>query len=600
MRIGSIPFWPVVLLAAMVVFASVLPCPQAAQAQVGERFLEPEGEAPPAPEPEPEARGFYFHPGWLLYFIFAAAIWLGVLAWVNKDTEKVEESSELWCGLLMGLGLIHFLLPWVLPASLLIGVLIGAVLFIGASSWYIVLRNGKVSERDRVLTAAHLARVFRFWLLKIGIRLPAPSQDRVAVGGHVPVTFLDGEGKPLPEFEQGTPQASALVLAKDMLAEAAAARASAIYLEPKAEQMVCSYRIDGVLHQFGSFSREVGSALTASLRVLSDLRDAPAGKASRGSLGAELPTLQKRLGLNIAAARVSAGDRMLIRVEEPEGQPLKLADLGLSPDIYRFVKACLDGSHGVLMVSTPRSVGQTTTLYGLLGALDVYQRNIMTLETSPARQLANITQTRITTASESFAPALRTTLRQEPDVVMISDLKDRETAELMLEAASERQLFLVGMAADDAKTGLLKLLEMGVPREPITSSLLGVLSQILLRVLCPRCRQAYRPTNELREKLKLPEKVQVLYRSTGKVRTEKGEELRCPACTGTGYRGLTGAFELLTMSESLKGASRRNAPIEELENIAASQPTIGLRQALLRKVVEGATSLAEAKRVFKD
>jgi type II secretory ATPase GspE/PulE/Tfp pilus assembly ATPase PilB-like protein len=589
-----------VLLTAIAVFASILPCPQIARAQVGDEFLEPEEQAPPPAEPEPELKGFYFHPGWLLYFIFAAAIWLGVLAWVNKDTEKVEESSQLWCGVLLGLGLIHFLLPWVLPASLFVGVFIGAVLFIGGSSWYIVLRNGKVSERDKVLTPAHLGKVSRFWLSKIGIRLPAPSEEGAVVGGHIPVTFLDGEGKPLPEFQEGTPQASALGLAKDMLGEAASARASAIHLEPKADQVVCSYRIDGVLHQFGSFPKEVGSALTASLRVLARLRDAPAGKASRGRLGAELPTLQKRLGLNIAGARVSAGDRMLIRVEEPESRPLKLADLGLSPEIYKFVKACLDDPHGVLMVSTSKTVGQTTTLYALLGALDVYQRNIMTLETSPARQLANITQTRITGASESFAPTLRATLRQEPDVVMISALKDRQTAEVMFEAASEKQLFLAGMLADDAKVGLVKLLEMGVRRELIASSLLGVMSQILLRVLCPSCRQAYRPTSQLREKLKLPEKVQVLYRATGRVHTEKGEELRCPACTGTGYRGLTGAFEVLTMSAPLKEALRRNAPIDELDKIAASQPTIGLRQALLQKVVEGVTSLAEAKRVFKD
>lgn len=601
MKIGRVSLWLVVLLAAATVFVSLLAGPQAARAQVGEGFLEPEEEAPPAREPEGEGKGFYFQVYWLLYFIFAAAIWLAVSAWVNKDTEKVDESSQLWCGLLLSLGLIHFLLPWVLPASLLVGVLIGAVLFIGATSWYVVLRNGKVSEGDRVLTAAHLGRVSRFWLSKVGIRLAAPrGEERVVVSGTIPVTLLDGEGKPLPEFEEGTPQASALVLAKEMLAEAAAARASAIHLEPGAEQVICSYRIDGVMHRFGNFPKEIGSALTASLRILAGLQEAPAGKASTGSLRVELPTLHKSMRLKIAAAKVPAGERMLIRVEEPESALLKLADLGLSPQVYKFVKARLDGSHGALMVSTPKGVGRTTTLYAFLDTLDVYQRNIMTLETSPARQLANITQTRIRAAAESFAPTLRTTLRQECDVVMISELKDRETAEVMLEAAREKQLFLAGQAADDAQAGLLKLIEMGVSRELIASSLLGILSQQLVRVLCPNCRQAYRPTAELRQKLKLPEKVQVLYRATGKVRTEKDEQLRCPACMGTGYRGLTAAFELLTITEPLKKVLRQGASPDDLKEIAAKQPTVGLRQAALHKVVEGVTSLAEAGRVFKE
>ncbi len=587
-----------VVLALMVLL--FVPCQGVVHAQIGDELISEEEQEAPDTSAAVAAKGFYFSIYWMVYFILTTAIWLALVAWVNKDTQRVSENSQLWCGMLLAVGFAHFLFPWVLPAPLLLGVAIGAVVFTGVLSWYIVLRNSRVPQPEKVLTAKHLSRVFRYTLSRAGIRLPVPQQDlRITVKGHIPVTFTDREGQPVTAFAEGTPQADALLMVQDMLAEAVGGRATAIQLEPKTEEIVSMYRIDTIMHPFGRFSKEVGGNLSRALRDIAGMSEPPQGKVVAGTLTAELPTLGKTVKLNIATTTTSAGERMLIRMTEPERELIALDGLGMANDVFAFAKAVVDGNRGALVVSTPRGTGQSTTLYAFLKAIDIYRRSVITLESALLRELPNISQVVVGAETGNVVSTLQTSLREEPDVVMVSDLVDREMTEIMLEAARGNKLFLAGLEAKNATAGLLKLVEMKVSKGLLASSLLGILSQRLVRVLCPQCKQAYRPSEEVRRKLKLPAKVEALYRASGKLVTDRGDEVRCQACVGTGYRGMTGVFEFVKIDDAIKTALRKDASVEELAAAARKQTTVGLDQAALAKVVQGITSLKEVSRAFK-
>jgi general secretion pathway protein E len=251
--------------------------------------------------------------------------------------------------------------------------------------------------------------------------------------------------------------------------------------------------------------------------------------------------------------------------------------------------------HGMFLCCGPTGSGKTTTLYACLREIDRFQKNIITVEDPIEYHLDNITQMEVNTkAGQTFATSLRSILRQDPDVIMIGEIRDQETATIACQAANTGHMVFSTVHSNDTITALFRLLDLGVEPFMIASALTAVLGQRLVRQLCDTCKEPYKPKPEFLKKANLPaDKVDVFYRKP----TEPQQP--CPQCGGTGYLGRTGIFELLVITESMRDLIRENPSINAIKAEARKNGMIYLQEDGLRQVIQGKTSIDELLRVVK-
>ena len=251
--------------------------------------------------------------------------------------------------------------------------------------------------------------------------------------------------------------------------------------------------------------------------------------------------------------------------------------------------------HGMFLCCGPTGSGKSTTLYAALREIDRYQRNIITVEDPIEYHMDNITQMEVNTkAGQTFATSLRSILRQDPDVIMIGEIRDQETATIACQAANTGHMVFSTVHSNDAVTALFRLLDLGVEPFMIASALTGVLGQRLVRILCEACKEPYKPKPEFLKKANLPaDKVDVFYR-----RPENPEQV-CQQCGGTGYFGRTGIYELLVITEPMREMLRENPSINKIKAEARKSGMIYLQEDGLRQVIQGRTSIEELLRVVK-
>jgi type II secretory ATPase GspE/PulE/Tfp pilus assembly ATPase PilB-like protein len=259
--------------------------------------------------------------------------------------------------------------------------------------------------------------------------------------------------------------------------------------------------------------------------------------------------------------------------------------------------------HGMLIVCGPTGAGKSTTLYACLGELDRHQQNIITIENPVEYNLEGITQIEVNPKAEkTFASELRSILRQDPDVIMIGEIRDKETAEIACQAAQTGHMVFSTLHANDTVTAIGRLLDLGVPPFNIASALSGVLSQRLVRLLCPKCKVRYKPNPELLRKANLPvEKIKFFYRppEEEELQNEDGEPQVCGTCGGSGYYRRSGIFELLVVSDKVRELVRDNPNMTAIKQEAVKGGLRFLYEDGLRLVVEGQTSIQELLRVSK-
>jgi len=542
-----------------------------------------------SPEKEQPTGGFYFHPAGLLYLLVTGGLWFTIWDWVHRDCEKVKQSQTLWGLLIWSTGMLHYLLILVLP-NVFLGAALGLVLFGSGLGAYIWVRNARVEETRRVLTPYHLGLLFRRFMYQFGVVMAPPEPKKAPEGEGIPVLLRQHDGVVRDDAQVGRVESEAVKTLKAMLGEAVSFRASDIHLEPKPDQIGVRYRIDGMLHSFEPFPREVGTAVINAVKVLAGMDIATRRRPQDGSFSAEFPTLGRNVDFRVATSPSVHGETMVIRVLDRERSYLRIDQLGMSERMVNQVTRLAEATRGMLLVAGPTGCGKTTTLYAILGTMDVYQRNIMTLENPIEYRLDNVTQIPIEEKGEvQFANALRSVVRQDPDVIMVGEIRDRETAEVALESVMTGHLVLSTVHAPDAVGSIFRLLNLGVDPAALASGLTATLSQRLVRILCNQCKVPYRPKAELLERLRIkPGKVRVFYRAAG-----------CPACAGTGYFGRTGIFELLVLNDEIRELIRTRPSMTMLRDAAAKAGMVPLYQAGLSKVIQGVTSIKEMLRVIK-
>jgi type IV pilus assembly protein PilB len=408
----------------------------------------------------------------------------------------------------------------------------------------------------------------------------APAVDailgRIPLGGRA--ARADDDVGALRRASEAAPIVELVTL---MLGRAVQQRASDIHVEPAAGRLRVRVRVDGVLRPLLELPAQTGGAVVSRLKVIADL-DIAVKRRPQDGRGA-LQVDGRDVGLRVSTLPSQGGEKVVIRILDGGGEAPSLDALGLDAALGTRFQRLLGRSHGVLLVTGPTGSGKTTTLYAALATLDRERRNLTTLEDPVEYRLAGLTQVQVhRRAGLGFAAALRAVLRQDPDVIMVGELRDRETVETAMAAALTGHLVLSTLHTNDAPSAATRLAEMGAASYLVAGGLIGVLAQRLARRLCERCRRPAAVEPERLVALGLPA-----------VSLTAAEAVGCAACDGTGYRGRVGIFELLVVDARIRALILRRAPGHILREAARRQGSRTLGQDAWDKVRSGITTLDE-------
>jgi type IV pilus assembly protein PilB len=369
-------------------------------------------------------------------------------------------------------------------------------------------------------------------------------------------------------------------------------RASDIHVEPTGENLRIRYRIDGVLHDISTAPRAIAAAVTTRLKVMSDMNIAEHRLPQDGRIS--LTVGSRSIDLRIATLPTIYGEKVVMRVLDKSNIVLGFEDLGFDDDLLEIYRGIYTKPYGTILVTGPTGSGKTTTLYATLAALNSPDKNIITVEDPVELRLKGINQVQLNIkAGLNFATALKSILRSDPDIVLVGEIRDRETATISIEAALTGHLVLATLHTNDSASTPMRLVEMGMEPFLVTSAMTAALAQRLARRLCVHCREAYEPTEaEIVAAGWTPEELfadhphPVLHRAIG-----------CSACSTTGYLGRKALLELLVVTEGIEHLIIEGGTADDIHRLAVEQGMVTLRQSGLRKALEGETTLEEVLRV---
>lgn len=397
----------------------------------------------------------------------------------------------------------------------------------------------------------------------------------------------------LPETEdllESEDDAPIIKLINAMLGEAIKEGASDIHVETFENQLVVRFRVDGVLREILRPNRKLASMLVSRIKVMAKLDIAEKRVPQDGRI--TLRIAGRAVDVRVSTMPTGHGERVVMRLLDKNNARLDLKDLGMTPENRSIFSELIRKPHGIILVTGPTGSGKSTTLYAGLSEINSKDRNILTVEDPIEFDLQGIGQTQVNPRVDmTFARGLRAILRQDPDVVMIGEIRDLETAQIGVQASLTGHLVLSTLHTNTAAGAITRLEDMGIEPFLLSSSLLAVLSQRLVRTLCPDCKEAHAPTEREIELLGiLPENA-----SSTVIYAPKG----CSACNYTGYRGRTGIHELLVVDESIREQVHNGHGEQAIEKYIR-QSTPSIRDDGCRKVLEGHTTLEEVLRVTRD
>jgi type IV pilus assembly protein PilB len=404
------------------------------------------------------------------------------------------------------------------------------------------------------------------------------------------VTRIDGPPEPEPVDElikesQGRP---IVRLTNWILTKAVNERASDIHVEPQERELVLRYRIDGMLHEVERFPKWVQGPLVSRIKVLSNLDIAEKRQPQDGHFKVEIA--QRPIELRVSTLPVTHGEKVVARIVDQYRTPADLYTLGLQEKDLERIQHFIARPQGIVLVTGPTGSGKSTTLYSFLRALYSEHSNIVTVEDPVEYQLPRINQVQVDEkAKKTFAAALRAILRQDPDVIMIGEIRDAETAQIAFRASITGHLVLSTVHTNDAPSAVTRLIDIGLQPFMVASSLLAVMSMRLVRTICPKCREPYPLDNEHARSLGMHVKEDepiMVYRGAG-----------CSQCRNTGYYGRTGLFEIIEVNEDIRELINQGAPDSTIRIAAIDLGMRTLAEDGIEKMLAGITTLDEINRV---
>ncbi len=384
-------------------------------------------------------------------------------------------------------------------------------------------------------------------------------------------------------------EAPVIRLVNRMIERAVEQRASDIHIEPFEGRIRVRYRVDGVLREAESPADRLAAAIVSRIKIMARLNIAERRLPQDGRI--KVVVRGKEFDLRVSTTPSLHGESVVMRILDRDGAVLDFKSLGFLDDTLKIYLSVLERPHGILLVTGPTGSGKTTTLYTSLMRLNSPERKILTVEDPVEYQLDGVLQVQVKPDIElTFARALRSFLRQDPDIMMIGEIRDLETAQIGVQAALTGHLVLSTLHTNDAAGAIARLMDMGVPDYLLTSTINGVAAQRLVRKLCPHCREAREPDAELLDRLGAgDEPPRVLYHPTG-----------CDKCNGGGYSGRSALLEVLVMDDTLRRLVLKRADAHEIEQAAIEGGMMTIYRDGLRKAAEGITSIEEVLRVTWD
>ncbi len=386
-------------------------------------------------------------------------------------------------------------------------------------------------------------------------------------------------------------KAPVIKLVNLMIFKAAKSRASDIHIEPYEKELKVRFRIDGVLHNTLSPPKRYQSAITSRVKIMSNMNIAEKRLPQDGRIKIRMP--DREIDLRVSTIPTVHGERVVMRLLDRGSMFYGLEELGLSPDKLEKFNQLIKTTHGIILVTGPTGSGKSTTLYGALSRINNEDKNILTIEDPVEYQIAGIGQIHVKPKINlTFASGLRHILRQDPDVIMVGEIRDLETAEIAIQASLTGHLVFSTLHTNDAAGAITRLIDMGVEPFLVSSSVTAIMAQRLIRVNCPECKEEYRPSEESLREIGLKPKDLVgnkAYRGKG-----------CENCLETGYQGRSGIFELLVVDDSIKQLILERITSNIIKKKAVEKGMLTLRADGAKKVVEGVTTIEEVLRITRE
>jgi type IV pilus assembly protein PilB len=441
-------------------------------------------------------------------------------------------------------------------------------------------RNFNVVVATRSQISGYLGRIFNS-----GDAADIAAEASVGMDGSTPEQDVE-------DIQAITEDAPIVRYVNLLILQALNERASDIHVEPTGSELRIRYRIDGVLHDVSTGPRAISAAVITRLKVMADMNVAEHRIPQDGRIS--LNVGNKGIDLRIATLPTIHGEKVVMRVLDKSSVVLGFGDLGFSDELQSTYENIYTKPYGTILVTGPTGSGKSTTLYTTLTALNSPEKNIITVEDPVELQLKGVNQVQLNIkAGLTFASALKSILRSDPDIVLVGEIRDKETALIAIEAALTGHLVLATLHTNNAASTPMRLVEMGLEPFLVTSSLSGVLAQRLARRLCTHCKEAYEPTEAevaaagwSAEEVQRVGGIDKVFRAVG-----------CSACSNTGYRGRKALAELMPMSEEIERMIIEGGSVDDIHRLAVSQGMTTLRESGLRKAIEGETTLEEVLRV---
>ncbi len=496
----------------------------------------------------------------LLVMGLTAMVWIGALIWVQHDVRGMPEEIRRTNADVLLLPVLGF-------------------------AMYLVRRRHRLYEREgpRTLTGRVAGLVSGEAPKKRGL-FGGRTKVAATLGARkhrVGMEFLDVDGNEI-QVRKDMPEMTGIEAAREVLQDAISERASDIHLEPQADGCRVRFRVDGALQERLVFTRADGLRVVAALKTLAQIDVAEKRRAQDGRF--RVRTEGGEVDFRAATATAIHGEKMVLRILDRKTGVMGLGELGMSKELMARFDRVIHSRNGIILAAGPTGSGKTSTLYAALSRLDRKRLNIMSIEDPVEYELEGATQIPVNVkAGVTCEAGLRSIMRQDPDVIFVGEMRDAEAAKIAIRAALTGHLVFSSLHAKNAVGTVIRLEEIGVEHYQISSALLMVVAQRLVRVLCKECREAYEATGtELGEIGLALEPGHRIYRATG-----------CEACDSIGYQGRTGIFELLVLDEEFRKAVNEGANEQVLAEMAARKGLRPYREDGVEKILSGITSVEE-------
>lgn len=530
--------------------------------------------------------------GTVVVLLFA---WAAGVQWIDRDTNVVKTRREHWNMLVLSGAFVAYFVLFTMPwreGLFVVGLLIWAAIAAAPMIGYILHRNGRVAVTSRVLTPGHFMRLVR--------RQSGPSSTteaglRVRLADHAGKTVEPGA---TPEERRD------FDAVQDFLFDLLWRRASEVEMVASKEDYRLVYCVDGVKADLkDGVPLDKGEKVLRLLKRAAGLNVEEIRRPQTGKIQASLLSHEGAVGFTqVQTSGTMQGEKLRLMIQTKPAM-MRLPELGIATQRLEMISGFMRKQHGLVILSSPSGNGLTTSQYAILKTHDAYINNIHSLERRPLVDLDNVTQQVYEGDNKdlNYARVLQTVLRREPDIVLVDECDDRETAKIATRAAVENRKIYLGVRAKDCFDAVARYLAWVADNAMASKALLGVVNQRLVRLLCSDCREAYKPDAATLKKLNLPaEKIEQFYRPPTEVKRDKrGREIVCPKCQGTGYVGRTGVFEVLAVDPAVAKLIAEGTAMERVQAECRKNKMHYLQEEAILKVIDGTTSMNEVLRCLR-